>query len=121
VNANAEGPAAGEHEKQHPEAAAGGQGTAAEHKPDGQPNISSENESESESENEDEDQNEDGEAPLEKPTAPGPPAAKPPPPKEVPANPPKGAAPEAPPPAKPATKTEAAAPPDPGKGSEKRP
>ncbi|HVD40260.1 MAG TPA: RNA polymerase sigma factor [Solirubrobacterales bacterium] len=111
-----------EHEKQHPEAATEGQGTAIEHKPAGEPNPGLEDEGE----NRNEDEDGDGAGAVEKPTVPAPPAAKPPPAKEAPENPPKGAAPEAPPPAKAAkatTRTEApaAVPTDQGKGSEKKP
>jgi RNA polymerase sigma factor (sigma-70 family) len=114
-----------EHEKPHPEAAGGGQETAAEHKLEEDQSVSSDDQGE------EQDGDEEGEgsgAPVtEKPTVPGPPAAKPPPANGGSANPPKGAAPEAPPPAnppKPATKTDDPPPPAPantGKGSENKP
>jgi RNA polymerase sigma factor (sigma-70 family) len=111
---------AGEHEKQHPEAAGEGQETAAEHKLEGDSIVSPDDQGEDE---------DGGGAPAsEKPPTSVPPAAKPPPPaKGAPENPPKGAAPEAPPPAnppKPATKTEHSPPAAPaagGKGSENKP
>jgi RNA polymerase sigma factor (sigma-70 family) len=116
---------AGEHEKAHPEAADGGQETAAEHKLENEGSAGSDDQGEDENETEDGDG--EGAPAAEKPAAHGPPAADPPPAKGVSENPPKGAAPEAPPPAnppKPATKTEQPPPPPAaghGKGLENKP
>ena len=95
-HSNADGEPAGtgvgaEHEKQHPEAAGGGQETATEHKTSPEPDTSPP------------EKGSGGEAAApEKPAAPETPAATPPPPpKEAPENPPRGAAPEAPPQAQP--------------------
>jgi RNA polymerase sigma factor (sigma-70 family) len=112
---------AGEHAKQHPEAAGGGQETAAEHKLENEGSVGSDDQGE------DEDGDGEGAPAGEKPAVHGPPAAIPPPPNGASENPPKGAAQEAPPPAtppKPATKTEPpppAAPAQSGKGSENNP
>jgi len=92
AGSNARGPggtgAGAEHEKQHPEAAGGGQETAAEHKASPEPGSPEDRGSGG------------GTASPAKPEAPV--TAPPPPPKkEVPENPPKGTAPEAPSPVKP--------------------
>jgi RNA polymerase sigma factor (sigma-70 family) len=115
----AQGPlekAAGGHEKQHPEAAGGGQGTVTERNPEREGGAPV-------------DKGNGGAVSPEKPAAPEPPAATPPPPpKEAPENPPRGAAPEAPSqnqPPEPLTMPEQSSPPgapaEHGKGSEKRP
>lgn len=108
---------AGGHEKQHPEAAAGGQETAAGQKPEPREPGSGEKDGTPEA------------APKPPPPPPDPPTS---PPKEAPANPPQGAAPtpSPQPPESPVSETEFAqpapsapgkAPSDPGKGSEKKP
>jgi len=101
AGSNAGGPGVGaEHGKQHPEAAGGGQETAAEHKsPEAQTSPAKKGGG--------------ANAPAEKPEAPEAPAAPPPPPaKEAPEDPSQGAAPQAPSqtqPQQPTTKTEASA------------
>lgn len=107
-----------DHEKQHPEAAAGGQETAGEQKPEPREPSSG-------------DKGSAPEAPPSKPSSPSAPEPPGSPPKEAPANPPQGAAPNPPPqaqqPQQPAQGSEAVRPGPPaepgsqGKGSEKKP
>jgi RNA polymerase sigma factor (sigma-70 family) len=115
AGSKAQGPAegvAGGQEKQHPEAAGGGQETATERRPEQEAGAPA-------------DKGDGAAVAPEKPSAPEPPAATPPP-KEAPENPPGGTAPEAPsqtPQAQPTSRTEASAsaPTERGKGSEKKP